>query len=228
MLINVICIELYNNFCSIALKKNDHICYKEYINKTYTTKSFMYIFNSILMESNLFYKDLDVIIFNDSQNSTINIKAILLVIQSLSFIWKIPIIKTFSTLTLSFEFFLLTKKKKNFIIINDCKNILTCYSFLYLKNFKLIFTFKNLKKITNLNLKNDVIFLLNFNKKFKYTINFFDYNIFLKEYVFPKAFYTCVLSESLIILKNIIKLNKINSLFLNTELYFKHKNKMIN
>lgn len=222
MSMNAICIEFSYNFCSIALKKYNEIYYKEYISITQTTRIILQSLDLILLENNLAYKDIDLIIFGDYQSNLINLKALFLIIQSLAFSLKIPIIKINSLLSICLEIFLLYKSESTVIVIENNKNELIYYKCFFSKKKDSKFYFENINNIDNLNI-NEFVFVFNCNSNF---INFFKSKyrfIKIKEHIFPKAIYTIFLSNYFIFNKIELNHNNIRLNYLKKKFYKKYK-----
>jgi tRNA A37 threonylcarbamoyladenosine modification protein TsaB len=225
MKINLLCIELAYDFCSIALKKNDQIYYKEYINTSQTTKNLIQAIDLILLEGNLTYKNIDFIVFGDYPNNLINLKALTITVQSLSFIWKIPIVKFYSLLSISFEAFSLYKNSNVLTIVSNEKNKLFYCKSIFKECFLSSFFFKELTLINELDFKEfeNFFFIINCEKS---VINFIKSNykfIKIKENILPKAIYTTSLIEKLILDKNEIKKNNMKVSYLKVKQYIKYK-----
>lgn len=226
MNINLLCIELAYNFCSISLKKNDKVYYKEYISFSQTTKNVLQAIDLLLLEGNLSFKDVDVIGIGDYPNNLVNLKALTVMVQSLSLTWKIPIIKINSLLTLSFETFLLYKNDFILTLVKTYNNTLIYCNCSFNKDGLLLhFNHKELTNINDLEIKNfkNFIFIMNCEKSI---INFIKSNykfIRIKENILPKAIYTSHLIENFFFNKNELKLNKIKLSYLNVNPYTKYK-----
>lgn len=221
MRMNAICIEFSYNFCSIALKKYNEIYYKEYISITQTTRIILQSLDLILLENNLSYNDIDLIIFGDYQSNLISLKALFLIVQSLALSLKIPIIKINSLLTICFEIFLLYKSESIVIINENNKNELIYNKFIFSKKKNSNFYFENINNIDNLNI-NEFVFVFNCNSNI---INLFKSKyrfIKIKENIFPKAIYTIFLSNYFIFNKKESNHNNIKLNYLNKNFYKKY------
>lgn len=221
MLLNIISIEFSYNFCSIALKKNNTIYYKEYINITQTTKVILNLLDVILLENNLSYKEIDLIIFGDYQSNLVNSKALILIIQSLTFSLKIPILKINSLLTICLEVFLLFKNESIILITENNNNELFCYKCFFSNITHIKFYFKNIDNIDNLNM-NEFIFIFNCNNKlistFKAKYRFINF----KENIFPKAIYTIFLFNYFNFNKKELNHNNLKLNYLKNNFYKKY------
>lgn len=222
---NLLCIELAYDFCSIALKKNNEVYYKEYINVAQTTNAVLQAIDLILIESNLSCKEIDFIVFSEYPNNLINFKALVIIIQSLSFSWKIPIIKIDSLLTISFEAFFLYKNNYILIIIETNKNTLIYSKCIFEKEKLTYFYVKELNSIEELEFKNldNYIFIMNCNNN---VINFIKSNykcVKIKKNILPKAIYTIFIIEKIIFFKYELQHDKIKLSYLTKNSFNKYK-----
>lgn len=214
---NLLALELSSYLCSVSLNISDNIYYKESINKIYTTKSIIFLINSIFMENNITFKDLDLIVFGNYPTSLTNKKSLILVVQGLSLIWKIPVIIVPYFFNLSFEsFFKYTNNKTIILIKNENKTECHKVYFSITKNFVLI----DLKKIPNLNITNhkynDFILISNFD-------NIYYKNFFKKiDNILPKAIYTNLIAKYFIKKNEFISFDKIKLLFNHNYFYKKY------
>ncbi|HIH2762905.1 MAG TPA: hypothetical protein ACYCDA_01030 [Candidatus Azoamicus sp.] len=225
MRINLLCIELAYDFCSIALKKNNEFYYKEYTHIAQTTSYILQAIDLILIESNLSYKEIDFIVFSEYPNNLINFKALVIIVQSLSFSWKIPIIKIDSLLTIGFEAFFLYKKNYILILVETNKNTLIYSKCIFEKEKLTYFYVKELNSIKELEFKNldNYIFIINCNNN---VINFIKSNykcVKIKENILPKAIYTIFIIEEIIFLKHELQHNKIKLSYLTKNSFNKYK-----
>lgn len=217
---NIICVEFSYNFCSIALKKNNLIYYKEYINVTQTTKIILQLFDSILLENNLSYKELDLIVFGDYSSNLVNLKALVLIIQGLALSLKIPIVKINSLFTICSEIYFLYKNEFSVIIIENNKNELVYYKCIFIKKYKK-FYFEIINNIDNINI-NEFVFIFNCNIKF---INFFKAKyrfIKVKENIFPKAIYLIFLFNYFFLNKKELNHNNVKLNYFKNNFYKKY------
>lgn len=214
---NLLALELSSYLCSVSLNIADKMYYKESINKIYTTKSIIFLINSIFIENNITFKDLDLIVFGTYPTSLTNKKSLILVVQSLSLIWKIPVIIVPYFFNLSFEsFFKYTSNKIVILIKNENKTECHKVHFSITKNFVLI----DLKKISNLNITNhkynDFILISNFD-------NIYYKNFFKKiDNILPKAIYTNLIAKYFVKKNEFISFDKIKLLFNHNYFYKKY------
>ncbi|HIH2763836.1 MAG TPA: hypothetical protein ACYCC0_00845 [Candidatus Azoamicus sp.] len=204
MKLNLLCLELAYNFCSISLKKNNEFYYKEYTNTTQTIKTIIQVIDLILIEGNLSYKEIDFIVFGEYPNNLINLKALTIIAKSLSLSWKIPILKFNSLLTISFEAFFLYKNNYILTLVETNKNTLI-YSKCIFKEKKLTnYYIKEITSIDEMKYKelDNFMFIINCSTN---TLNFIKSNykfMKIKENILPKAIYTSLFFEKFIFLKN--------------------------
>lgn len=211
MKLNLLCLELAYDFCSITLKKNNKFYYKEYTNTTQTTKTIIQVIDLILIEGNLSYKEIDFIVFGEYPNNLINLKALIIIVQSLSLSWKIPILKINSLLTISFEAFFLYKNDYVLTLVETNKNTLICSKCIFKEKKLACYYVKELTSIEELDYKklDNFIFVMNCSTNM---VNFIKSNykfIKIKENVLPKAIYTSFIVEKFIFLKDELYHDKI-------------------
>lgn len=225
MKINSLCIELSFDFCSITLKNYDKFYYKEYINISQNTKTIIQAIDSILLEGNLHYKDIDFIVFGDYPNNLMNSKAISMIIQSLFFAWKIPIIKINSLLTLGLEASFLYENNSILIFTENSKNTLIYCKCIFEKKKLLKFYIKELFSIEEFEEKNlnKFILIINCNKTI---VNFLKSNyrfLEIEENVLPKSLYTSLIIEELILKEKELNHNNIKLSYLIKNSFTKYK-----
>ncbi|CAB3976405.1 hypothetical protein [Candidatus Azoamicus ciliaticola] len=225
MKINSLCIELALDFCSITLKNYNKLYYKEYINVSQNTKTIIQAIDLILLESNMRYKDIDFIVFGDYPNNLMNSKAISIIIKSLFFTWKIPIMKINSLLTLSLEIFSLYENNSILIFIETNENTLLYCKCIFEKKKLLNFNIKELISIKEFEEKNlnNFILIINCDKKI---VDFLKSNYrFMKieENILPKSLYTNLIIEELILKKKELNHNNIKLSYLIKNSFIKYK-----
>ncbi len=224
MTLSLLCIESAHNLFSVSIKVKYNIYYKEFINKIYTIKDIIQIINNIMLANNVSYQDLDYIVYGDYPNSQTNVRSIISLVRCLSFIWKLPVLRVSSLLTISAEAFI-KYKNENILIISTDNNGFLHYCISTYNNNKLIsFNYRKIKNINSLKLDDTPSFIgiVNCSDEIKnFLKNFYFLNI--KEKIIPKAFYTNFIIRELIFNKKIELQNKITSSYFSYYFYNKYK-----
>lgn len=224
MEINLLSIESSTELLSVSLKIGRFFFYKEYMNKTYTTKNILQLIDNILLENNVSHEKLDCIIYGDYPTSLTNIKLVVSVIQSLAFAWKIPIVRISSLLTISMEIFLTYKTKDILVISSNQKNIIYCCISQYDDNKLNSALYKNFNSLDCLNdiISKDFMIIVNCSSDFEneFIKKYKSFNI--KKKILPKAIYTSMLAKDFIFNNNLLPQNKISSLYFKQPVYVKY------
>lgn len=169
----------------------------------------------ILLEGKLHNKDIDFIIFGEYPSNLMNTKASIILIQSLSFTWKVPIIRVNSLLTLSLEAFFLYGSNYVLVLVETNKNTFVYCKCVFVKKKLSYFYLKELisiKEFEEENL-NNFILIINCSKNI---VNFFKSNyrfIKIKENVLPKSLYSTFIADELIFKIRELSHNNINPFY---------------
>lgn len=222
MKINLLSIEMSYYLCSVSLKISNTFFYKEFLNNKTSIKNMLHILDLILIENNLSYRDLDFITFSDFCTSLTNAKSILIIALSLSFIWKIPLIKISSLLPISFESFL-THKKDTIVMLTDNKKIeVYCCKCIYIAGILSFYSykFKSFNSINIIELKDFILIVNSIELKKKLSKKYKGLKI--KFFLTSKAIYTNIISEYFILKNYLVQQNKIQLSYSNILNYKKY------
>jgi tRNA A37 threonylcarbamoyladenosine modification protein TsaB len=218
---NLLSIENSFNLCSVAIKISNKIIYKEYKTKINSTKNIIYIIDSVLNNNNLSHKDLDCIILGDYPVSLTVEKSIMLIVQNFFIVWKIPVFRISSLFSICIESFLKFNYENIFVAIDNIDGFRYCF-FNYHDG---VISFNQYKRES---LKEDFFSkkLINFLAVFNVNernINISKNFLFIKKNIFPKAIYSSLIAEHLILNSNLFFKNKFKMIFSNKNLYTKFK-----